>query len=378
MEPDATAPLPFVPNLIPPRTPAGKAVTVTEIESEMIADAPAAEDGDDADPVPPGLEQLADALATALSAVMAAASKTAEAAKATHVQPADPAQVGPATEPRPIAPAAQLAALQPPGLAREIATEMAGTDTQAMATPLATSPVPPEMAVAIDKRSSPRKTEQAPPVAAPMTADGTEPPIGEQPSPPTELFAPRERAAPAPAPIAVAASDAAAAALQTNFLPVSTASTTGAPLAAPTEIVIEHHLDLARDGEWLDQLARDIVRSANHDAQLRFRLNPEHLGSLGVEIANRAEGTAVRLTADTEAARTILTDAQPRLVAEARAQGLRISETHVDLGGQSGFAGQPGQQQRQQGASQPVFIRTQQGHDEPAAETPRAAAERYA
>jgi hypothetical protein len=32
----------------------------------------------------------------------------------------------------------------------------------------------------------------------------------------------------------------------------------------------------------------------------------------------------------------VLADAQPRLLAEARAQGLRISEAHVDLGGQNG------------------------------------------
>jgi len=52
----------------------------------------------------------------------------------------------------------------------------------------------------------------------------------------------------------------------------------------------------------------------------------------------------VRLTADTEAARTIIADARPQLVAEARAQGVRIAETHVDLG--SGSQSQAGQGQR--------------------------------
>ncbi len=107
------------------------------------------------------------------------------------------------------------------------------------------------------------------------------------------------------------------------------------PLDA-AELVIEHQLDMAHEGEWLDQLARDITRSAGSDSSpLRFRLNPENLGSLRVEISQDRNGAAVRLTTDTEAARTIIADAQPRLIAEARAQGIRISEAHVDLGGQT-------------------------------------------
>lgn len=117
-----------------------------------------------------------------------------------------------------------------------------------------------------------------------------------------------------------------------------------APIGTPSapqpldaaELVIEQQLDMAHEGEWLDQLARDITRSASSDSSpLRFRLNPENLGSLRVEISQDRNGAAVRLTTDTEAARAIIADAQPRLIAEARAQGIRICETHVDLGGQT-------------------------------------------
>ena len=115
------------------------------------------------------------------------------------------------------------------------------------------------------------------------------------------------------------------------------------PLGAG-EMVIEHQLDMAHEGEWLDQLARDISRSTGSDGSpLRFRLNPENLGSLRVEISQDRNGAAVRLTTDTEAARAIIAEAQPRLVAEARAQGIRISEAHVDLGGQTA-SGDPGWQ----------------------------------
>ena len=122
-----------------------------------------------------------------------------------------------------------------------------------------------------------------------------------------------------------------------------------------SELMIEHQLDMAHEGEWLDQLARDIAKSAGNDSgPLRFRLNPETLGSLRVEITQDRGGTAVRLTADTETARAIIADAQPRLIAEARAQGIRISEAHVDLGGQTA-SGDP---RRQNGEFEEPQLRT--------------------
>jgi len=137
------------------------------------------------------------------------------------------------------------------------------------------------------------------------------------------------------------AATAVPAATSADAVPVNTA-----------DALTSHHLDIARDTQWLDTLARDIARAAHSDTQLRFQLNPEHLGSLKVELLNGVNGTSVKLTADTEAARAILVDAQPRLVAEARAQGLRISEAHVDLSGQNGGGGQ------RQTAETPVVIRT--------------------
>jgi flagellar hook-length control protein FliK len=118
------------------------------------------------------------------------------------------------------------------------------------------------------------------------------------------------------------------------------------PVRAPdaAEIVIEQQLDMAAEGEWLDQLARDIASAGPDAALLRFRLNPETLGSLRVEIRQDQGGTAVRFTADNETARTLIAEAQPRLIAEARAQGIRVSETHVDLGGGQG-SGDPRRQQ---------------------------------
>lgn len=140
----------------------------------------------------------------------------------------------------------------------------------------------------------------------------------------------------------------------------SAVTSTGAPMAAPAEIAIQHHLDLAHDGAWLDRLARDIAATAGQDSRLRFQLNPEHLGALKVEIAHGGDGASIRLTADTDAARSLLVDAQPRLVAEARAQGVRIAETHVDLGGQqAGQGAGTGTGQRQNVPAQPVAVARQ-------------------
>ena len=143
--------------------------------------------------------------------------------------------------------------------------------------------------------------------------------------------------------------------------------------------MVEQHLDLAHEGEWLDRLARDIARSSGTEGSLRFRLNPEHLGSLHVELNQGSAGASLRLTAETEAARAIIADAQPRLVAEARAQGVRLAETHVDLGANSHSAAG---EQRRQGEERPQpWARTAGGRATEAGDPPPQSAtlsERYA
>ena len=150
-------------------------------------------------------------------------------------------------------------------------------------------------------------------------------------------------------------------------------------LPAGDEIMVERQLDLATSSEWLDQLAKDIAQTGGKDGQLRFRLNPETLGTLKVEVSHGHNGTTIRLTADTEAARSVIADAQPRLVAEARAQGVRIAETHVDLGGgQNGASADP---RRQQDNANP-HVRTARGDLRAEEQPDRAAApggsDRYA
>lgn len=161
-----------------------------------------------------------------------------------------------------------------------------------------------------------------------------------------------------------------------------TAPTQRMPDAAPAETIersIERALDLANDSEWLDRLSRDIAGAGERDGTLRFRLNPQTLGHLRVELSQTDQGTSVRLAVETEAARSLLADAQPRLLAEARAQGLRIAEASVHLAGSDQH--QSGDPRRQEDARQGAIVRTPSAGDSEtsARERPgRSRSDRYA
>lgn len=155
-----------------------------------------------------------------------------------------------------------------------------------------------------------------------------------------------------PVPAPPQAADTSAIAIVAQTLPADPPRPAHVTRASPDTLgaaLGEQRLSLAQGSGWLDQLARDIASTAGVEGKLHFRLNPEHLGSLHVEVTRGAEGAAVRLTADTRNARDILVDAQPQLVAEARAQGVRIAGTHVDLsdGTGGGRASDHGRRQAQ-------------------------------
>ena len=225
------------------------------------------------------------------------------------------------------------------------AGKVAAAATRVMAA--AGAGAPDHAAVAASSAVSPRADAGRP--AATNVAAST----GKAAAPETAGAAPRAATAPAATSPAAAIGEtvAAPAPAQTAtpqmppFSPTPMAEPLAAtgPAAAGTgsttvaEAMIERQLDLAADGEWLDRLARDIAGAGSGEGRMRFRLDPEHLGSLRVELAQSERGTSVRLIVESEAARAIIADAQPKLAAEARAQGVRIAETHVDLaGGQAG------------------------------------------
>jgi flagellar hook-length control protein FliK len=315
------------PATILPMLPPGIAkVFVTPVEDKA---APIADTDEDDGAVPEGLEEIAKTLAQALATVMAAAGKT-------------------------VAPKAAADAVTPP--ARPITLPMATALT--LTTPAAPSQATGESATVQDSLARlMMKTDSAFDRAVVKLVRHSDAPATDLPElaadPTMPALTPAIPSITAPAPV------------------TSDGVSASAPLPSASEIVMGHHLDLAKDGEWLDRLARDIARTANHDARLKFQLNPEHLGSLRIELTNAADGTAIRMTADTDAARNILVDAQPRLFAEARAQGLRISESHVDLG-------HHGSQHGRREDQFETFVRTGQSSEEQAMPSSGADDERYA
>jgi flagellar hook-length control protein FliK len=142
----------------------------------------------------------------------------------------------------------------------------------------------------------------------------------------------------------------------------------GIALPSQAEQSVTRHLDMLRDTQWLDNLAQDISQAAGRNGHLKFQINPEHLGSLAVEITQTAAGASIRMTTDNDNARAIIADAQPRLLAEVRAQGLRVAESHVDLGQQASNGGNANH--RSSSEDHKPFVRTQVGTTEEASDSP--------
>jgi flagellar hook-length control protein FliK len=90
-----------------------------------------------------------------------------------------------------------------------------------------------------------------------------------------------------------------------------------------------------RDSKWLAGMLDhiEVLRDTADARDTRIRLVPDALGKVDVSITKSGDAVNVRFSAESPAARQMLTDAQPRLTALAEARGLRIGETSVDSGG---------------------------------------------
>lgn len=300
----------------------------------------------------------------------------------------------------PIPAAATIPAQTPPTTLAPVPAALVGQQEGAPA-PAAQTPAPtaktpePGQTVSSDAPGEAKvatKAAPTPPTGLPVQAPGLDaliatiastkvtskaakgsPAIVEAPAPPAQIAVPSA----APAPTLVTPIIA-----STEMLGQVQSAPSGqvaAQAPQPAEQAIERELDLAHEGEWLDRLARDIARAGSSDGPMRFKLHPQTLGHMRVELTQGDHGTSIRLTVETEAARTILADAQPRLLAEARAQGVRIAQTDIDLAGSGHQAADD--PRRQDDARQTVLIRTPRGSGSEAAvavEPGRTRSDRYA
>ena len=113
----------------------------------------------------------------------------------------------------------------------------------------------------------------------------------------------------------------------------------------PVAQVADRVLDVARDHAWLDLLASDIVAAQDETKDLRFRLVPPQLGQLDVRIETPDSGMQLSFQAQSEEAAQLVSAAQPRLMEELRAQGVRVSGSEVMTSSGQNYSG--GQSQRQ-------------------------------
>lgn len=102
-------------------------------------------------------------------------------------------------------------------------------------------------------------------------------------------------------------------------------------------------IDMRRQ-EWTGQMIERIeaMRDASSIRDTRIRFAPDALGNVDVAIRHEGDRVHVHFTAETPAARQLLTDAQPRLTELAEARGLKLGQTSVD----GGAAGQGSSGQR--------------------------------
>lgn len=261
-----------------------------------------------------------------------------------------------------------VAQTPPPAVAQAIAALLAGkADVQPapVAVPATNDDSAPADAASADAAPAAKATDAAPQAPRPAAIQRRDPQPRDTPA---STHDQREAAADPARPTRdtkrIAAPDVTAAPAHQPAARIDGAKAAPADAPSAADASMTRTLAVAHDGQWLDSLARDIAATAT-DSTLRFRLSPEHLGGMTVQIDHADNGASVHLAADKAETRQMLVDAQPRLVAEARAQGLTLRETSVGSGGtdgnaaysQSGSAatadqgrsnGQPGRQQTSQ------------------------------
>ncbi len=104
-------------------------------------------------------------------------------------------------------------------------------------------------------------------------------------------------------------------------------------IAAPADIQ-QGVLDMRRQ-EWMGQMVDrlEAMRDASPARETRLSLSPEALGKVDVSIRQDGDRIHVHFATETQAARQLLTEAQPRLSELAEARGVKLGQTSVDGGG---------------------------------------------
>lgn len=161
---------------------------------------------------------------------------------------------------------------------------------------------------------------------------------------PVQVEAPAPTSAPQLAAALFAAAAAGATPAETRRTLIQDLLPTGAPVAFG-DIVRPHAITAAADvqqgaldmrrQEWMGQMVDQLeaMRDASPARETRLSLSPEALGKVDVSIRQDGDRIHVHFATETQAARQLLTEAQPRLSELAEARGVKLGQTSVDGGG---------------------------------------------
>jgi len=233
----------------------------------------------------------------------------------------------------------------------------------AIGAPVVGKPVKPNEAAAILVGETAPATDLA--SATPLTselrpASNKPAAAASDPAPVATPMPSKPQSAPPTLPQAVAAPEAQSAkpaetapSMTVQFAQPAALSVAMATSSAPPVPIAERILDLASDGAWIDQLAHDIAATRSDSGDISFRLMPRHLGRLDVAMLMRDDGVSLKLDTQHEAAATIVTAAQGRLVEDLRQQGVRVAGSEVSCTPGDGNRQMQGQSQGQGRAAPP-------------------------
>lgn len=102
------------------------------------------------------------------------------------------------------------------------------------------------------------------------------------------------------------------------------------PVADLSATLGQQVIDMSSGGQWIDGLAKEIATLAAGTGQGSFRLSPEHLGPMRVDIRQGDLGAEISLTVQTAAAESALRQDSDTLKNDAQLSAVRVHEVRVE------------------------------------------------
>jgi Flagellar hook-length control protein FliK len=91
-------------------------------------------------------------------------------------------------------------------------------------------------------------------------------------------------------------------------------------------------LNMASDVQWCQDLAKEIIASAEREDRISFRLAPRELGQMDVNLSTSDEGLTVKIMTETEDARLLMAAQQQNLLDDLHGNGIRIAGAEISTG----------------------------------------------